>query len=240
MDRDISIDAYTQLADEYARLAPTKPHNAHYDRPATLRLVGDVRGLDVLDCGTGTGEYAAALIELGATVTGIDNCQAMLAHAARRAPAAKLIRASLDEPLPLPEGSFDAIVAGLVLDYVRDWDALFDEFRRVTRPGARVVFSVEHPASRWRMRAAKSYHATERQVIPWRGFGAETVQMVSWRRPLHAMLTPPLRAGFRLEQLLEPLPTDAMRLSDPAHHAELMREPGFMCLRLMRDTPALL
>lgn len=234
MERDISIPAYTELADAYASMAPTKPHNAYYDRPATLGLLGDVRGLRVLDCGTGTGEYAAALIERGAMVTGMDNCPAMLAHAARRAPAARLIEASLDGPLPFDDASFDAVVGGLVFDYVRDWDRLFDELRRVTRPAARVVFSVEHPASRWRLKTQTSYHEVERQTIPWRGFGGGTVEMISWRRPLQSMLMPPIRAGFRLDELLEPMPVALMRDVDPEHDAELRREPGFLCLRFIR------
>lgn len=230
MNRDISVEAYTQLADRHAVLAPTKAHNAYYDRPATLGLLGAVAGLQVLDCGTGTGEYALALAGQGAHVTGLDNCPAMLLHARTRVPQALLLCASLDSPLPFEHGRFDAIVGGLVFDYVRDWDPLFAELYRVLRPGGRLVFSIEHPASEFRLRVQSAYHAVERQVLPWRGFGP-TVEMVSWRRPLQDVLRPPLRAGFVLDDVLEPLPTEQMRHSDPRHFAELHREPGFLCLR---------
>ncbi|MBC7926471.1 MAG: class I SAM-dependent methyltransferase [Bryobacteraceae bacterium] len=230
MSRDISVEAYTQLADRYAVLAPTKAHNAYYDRPATLGLLGHVVGLEVLDCGTGTGEYAAALAGKGARVTGLDNCPAMLLHARNRVPRALFLCASLDGPLPFQDGRFDAIAGGLVFDYVRHWDPMFVELYRVLRPGGWLVFSIEHPASAFRLRVQEAYHAVERQMLPWRGFGTR-VNMVSWRRPLQDVLRPPLGAGFVLDEVLEPLPTEEMRHSDPRHFAELHREPGFLCLR---------
>lgn len=41
--------AYASFAQRYADIAPTKAHNALYERPATLALLGD--GLTVLDAG---------------------------------------------------------------------------------------------------------------------------------------------------------------------------------------------
>jgi ubiquinone/menaquinone biosynthesis C-methylase UbiE len=238
MTHDISIEAYTQLADAYAAQAPTKAHNAYYDRPATLGLLGEVAGLAVLDCGTGTGEYAAAFARAGAKVTGLDNCQAMLAHARHRVPAASFVHASLDNPLPFGNECFDVVAGGLVFDYVRQWNPMFRELYRIMRPNGRLVFSIEHPASSLRLRVQDAYHAVERQTLRWRGFGT-SVEMVSWRRPLQEVLRPPLRAGFVLDEILEPLPTEEMRRSDPRHFAELHREPGFLCLRYLKNAGAL-
>ena len=41
----VSREAYDKLASSYSARAPTKPHNAYYERPATLSLLGDVRGV---------------------------------------------------------------------------------------------------------------------------------------------------------------------------------------------------
>jgi ubiquinone/menaquinone biosynthesis C-methylase UbiE len=51
-------DAYEELADSYASLTDTKPHDAYYERPATKSLIGDVSGKTVLDAGCGPGAYA--------------------------------------------------------------------------------------------------------------------------------------------------------------------------------------
>ncbi|MEO1087257.1 MAG: methyltransferase domain-containing protein, partial [Acidobacteriota bacterium] len=63
---------YQRLADAYAAKIDTKPHNAYYERPATLSLIGDVDGLRVLDAGCGPGVYAQALSAAGARVTACD------------------------------------------------------------------------------------------------------------------------------------------------------------------------
>jgi hypothetical protein len=49
------------------------------------------------------------------------------------------------------------------------------------------------------------------------------------------MINPLLRAGFRLDMLLEPLPTDTFREADPERYARLMEQPGFLCVRALRD-----
>lgn len=59
--------------------------------------------------------------------------------------------------------------------------------------------------------------------------------MPSYRRPLSAVINPLLRAGFTLEQILEPLPTAEFAERDPEHYAELMREPGFLCIHAVKN-----
>jgi ubiquinone/menaquinone biosynthesis C-methylase UbiE len=54
------------------------------------------------------------------------------------------------------DGSFDLIVASLVMHYVRDWHAVLGEFRRVLKPDGAVVFSTHHPAMDWQLHAAGS------------------------------------------------------------------------------------
>jgi len=68
----VAREAYEKLADSYAARAPTKPHNAYYERPATLSLLGEVAGKRVLDAGCGPGIYAEELVARGAEVVGFD------------------------------------------------------------------------------------------------------------------------------------------------------------------------
>lgn len=55
-------DMYDALAEAYAARADTKPHNAYYERPATLSLLPDVVGKRVLDAGCGPGIYTEWLV----------------------------------------------------------------------------------------------------------------------------------------------------------------------------------
>lgn len=49
MSKEKIKQAYEVLADSYNALIDDKPHNAYYDRPNTLNLVGEVEGKTVLD-----------------------------------------------------------------------------------------------------------------------------------------------------------------------------------------------
>ena len=55
--------------------------------------------------------------------------------------------------------------------------------------------------------------------------------MPSFRRPLNELLNPLLEAGFQIEKIIEPLPTDEFKQADPKHYEELSRFPAFLCLK---------
>jgi hypothetical protein len=48
------------------------------------------------------------------------------------------------------------------------------------------------------------------------------------------VINPLVKAGFILEQILEPLPTEEFSLVDPDDYEELIRSPGFMCVRAVK------
>jgi SAM-dependent methyltransferase len=83
-DPPISRRSYEELAEAYAAKIDTKPHNAYYERPATLSLLPEVRGLRVLDAGCGPGVYAEWMTNRGARVVAVDASPKMLALARAR------------------------------------------------------------------------------------------------------------------------------------------------------------
>jgi SAM-dependent methyltransferase len=101
-------------------------------------------GSSVLDAGCGTGRHSAFLADNGHDVLGIDSSPEMLALAAAKVPTARLVLAEL-ERIPLPDGSVDAAVCGLVLSHARDIRPAVAELARVLRPGGRLVVSNPHP-----------------------------------------------------------------------------------------------
>lgn len=227
-----ALDAYEALADAYAAKIDTKPHNAYCERPATLALLPDVHGLRVLDAGCGPGVYAEWLTQRGASVVALDASPKMVAHAkARLGPDADVRVHDLAQPLTfLDDASVDLVLSPLVLDYVEDWAAPFAEFFRVLRPGGTFVCSVSHPFTDATYFRTENYFATEPAGSVWKGFGPH-VYVPTYRRPLAAVLGPLLDAGFRLDRIVEPLPTEAFRAADPRHHEELSKAPAFLCLR---------
>lgn len=233
-DKPIALDAYETLADRYAARITTKPYNAYYERPAILPLVPEnVNGLHVLDAGCGTGLNTQWFLERGAKVVGVDASPAMLRHGqARTGRRADLHLHDLRQPLTfLDDGTFDLVFSSLVVHYIEDWAALFAEFRRVLRPGGLFIFSTGHPFEEFRMFEDAQYFETELRSWPWRSFGGEPVVMPFYRRPLSAMTETLWQAGFVIERLIEPLPTEDFKNADPEGYARLNQFPAFMCIR---------
>lgn len=202
------LNDYDRIAEGYAAENETSVPNAYYERPAMLELAGDVTGRRILDAGCGSGPLFSALRDRGAIVTGIDMSAGMLELARQRLGAdADLRVADLAGPLPFPDGSFDDVVASLVLHYLEDWGPTLAELRRVLRPGGRLLVSVDHPFVIPLMRAMAggkpSYFGVRNRTEEWT-MGGQTAQMSFWDRPLHVMTEAFTAAGFRISVISEP------------------------------------
>ena len=92
------------------------------EEPHVARLLGDVRGLSVLDVGCGTGRHAVRLAQQGARVTGVDFSAGMLGKARQKPGAERVtfVEHNITEPLPFAPASFDRVLSCLVLDHVPD------------------------------------------------------------------------------------------------------------------------
>jgi len=105
---------------------------------ALLDKVRWLTGERVLDVGCAHGEYMAALIRRGARLTGIDVAVELLGKARATGGA---VAAAAGDALPFADASFDTILCHKTLYLIESPQRLIGEFRRVLRPGGRVVFS---------------------------------------------------------------------------------------------------
>ena len=97
------------------------------------------RGKRVLDLGCRSGALTRQLLD-GNSVVGLDVDAAALEKAA--ALGIETVQADVEEPLPLEDASFEAVVVGELFEHLRFPDALVAEIRRVLRPGGVLVGSV--------------------------------------------------------------------------------------------------
>jgi SAM-dependent methyltransferase len=96
-------------------------------------------GRRVLDLGCRSGALTRHFVE-GNEVVGLDVDRAALAKAAEL--GIEPVEGDVEEPLPFEDASFDAVVAGELLEHLRFPDALVAEARRVLRSGGAFVGSV--------------------------------------------------------------------------------------------------
>jgi arsenite methyltransferase len=117
-----------------------------HQRRAVLELLDPQAGEDVLGIGSGPGYLACEIAQrVGprGAVHGVDPSESMLATAARRTAGEHAAPVSFGKgdamALPFPDGSFDAVTATQVYEYVADMPAALTEARRVLRPGGRLL-----------------------------------------------------------------------------------------------------
>jgi SAM-dependent methyltransferase len=222
---------YADIADRYAAVVDTKPYNAYYERPATLSVLPPLAGVRVLDAGCGSGWYAEHLVGQGAVVTAFDaEPRFVELTRARVGDRARVLQADLAQPLDFaPDASFDLVLCPLALHYVEDWGAVLAELARVLRPGGLLVFSTHHPFMDWKLFQTPDYFATELLEDDW---SIGTVRF--YRRPLTAMADALAGAGFVIERLVEPRPTEEFRRADPEGYEKLLRNPWFLLIRARR------
>jgi demethylmenaquinone methyltransferase/2-methoxy-6-polyprenyl-1,4-benzoquinol methylase len=171
-----------------------------------------------LDVGTGTGDFALALLARSpgsAMVTGVDISSGMVEIAERRAakagvgPRYERLIASV-ESLPFADGTFDIAMAGFVIRNVGDIPRGLREMRRVLRPGGRAVILDLH---------------TPRNPVVRRLYRA------------YSVLSPRLAAALGGDpEAYRYLPRSIEAFYDPEALASLLRNAGFSRVRFERLT----
>ncbi len=130
------------LAEDYDRLRPVDEN--WWELVDLLLSEGDLAGRRVLDVGCGTGRLAAALVERGARVWGVDPSEEMLALARAAGGGRVGFKLGHAEALPFKDGWFERAVLRLVVHLV-DRPRALAELVRVLQPGGRAVIATFTP-----------------------------------------------------------------------------------------------
>ena len=108
-------------------------------------------GIRALDVGCGGGSYAIENHLRHGTPATLCDYSTELLELARQQVASANVPGSAEfaecsaESLPFPDGNFDFIQCMEVLEHLHHPEKALAEFRRVARPGARLVLTVPHP-----------------------------------------------------------------------------------------------
>lgn len=113
-----------------------------------LRLLGDIRGKDVLELGCGSAGWSIALAREGARVVGLDLSPLRLRQAQARMNRARvsfrLVEASADR-IPFPARTFDVVLSDYGATTFADPYRTIPEVARVLRKGGILVFAHHSP-----------------------------------------------------------------------------------------------
>ena len=109
-----------------------------FAREAILDALALGSGDRLLEIGSGGGLLLRDALRTGASATGIDHSEEMVALARERAPDADVVLGRAED-LPFPDGSFTAFAMSIVFTFFADPARVLGECRRAASPGARLA-----------------------------------------------------------------------------------------------------
>jgi SAM-dependent methyltransferase len=128
------------ISDTWERGDPYERYVGRWSRrvaPRFLAWLALPSGLRWLDVGCGTGALCAAVADqcAPALLAGVDPSEGFLKTARRNLAGKADLRGGGAAAIPFEEHAFDAVVSGLVLNFLPDGRAALGEMARVARPG---------------------------------------------------------------------------------------------------------
>lgn len=144
VEASLTPDAALRVSEDTFARYERPPADTPFPLEYSYHLLGDVRGLRIVDFGCGSGANAVQLANRGAHVWAVDISEDLVRLAVRRmavsgrASGAQFVVGSAHD-LPFPDASID-IVFGIAILHHLDLALVSREVWRVLRPGGRAIF----------------------------------------------------------------------------------------------------
>jgi len=191
-----------------------------------LRLLGDIKGKDVLEIGCGGGQNIIVLAKWGARAVGLDISEKQIEYArylARKEGVdVKFYVGNMEDLSIFESESFDIVLSCFAIGYVRNIFATFREVYRVLRHYGIFVFCDVHPIVRRgrilrygkkRIWGIFNYFNRKGQKWRWNIDGA-VAYFCDYHRTLQDYFDLLICSGFVVERILEPEPYPLDKMSD--------------------------
>lgn len=216
--------------------------NNLFEKPVLYSLLPDLAGKTVLNLGCGFGENCIRYVDKGAKrVVGVDISEKMLAVAESENShkSIKYLKMPMEDIGELRE-RFDVVVSSLAIQYVEDYQGLVNNIYNLLNDGGVLVFSQEHPintcfssGSRWTKdeNGKKLYANVEYYSVDGSRESTWFVDGVKkYHRTLSTVINTLIGSGFRIDKIIEPVPTPELLREHPEYD-DLLHKPDFLLVR---------
>jgi len=235
--------AYNAMAEKYHKIRTKKGeigkfYNEMLEMPATLELLGDVKGKKILDWGCGSGIYAKLLTKKDAKVKGFDISEEMIKIAKKNNPKLDL-RVGSGTKIPFKE-KFDIVVASLAIHYLEDWNKVFREVRRVLKKGGYFIFSIGNPFThtckrkkvgnkKLRVLGIKSYFKDHKLSATWKLPKGKKAVIITYVKTYEEIINIILKNKFEISGYKDTYPLKKAKRLFPKEY-EINTKYPFFCV----------
>jgi ubiquinone/menaquinone biosynthesis C-methylase UbiE len=232
-------------------------YREHYNNPAFLEFVGALTDQTVLDAGCGEGYNTRIFARRGARMTGVDISPRMIELARkeeRRHPIGiRYEVASYTALAVFADACFDAVVSTMALMDGPDFPAAMRQFHRVLKTGGMLAFSILHPCfvtkgfdwlqdKQGKLRlSVGDYFNDGAWVETWRFSSAREhvadatpFAVPRFDRTLSYYINSVIEAGFVLQRIAEPQPTEEACTRHPNLRAWRDNAPTFLYVMALK------
>ncbi|WP_029270578.1 class I SAM-dependent methyltransferase [Virgibacillus alimentarius] len=242
-----AIKRWDRYAETYSAAHNEKGdiHKEIFLNPTLLSLMGTVKNKKVLDAGCGEGYFSRILAKSEANVTAIDYSEKMLEIAKERTPIDLRIdykHGSCEDLNFLEDNSFDLIVSNMVIQDFANYEKAFQEMYRLLVNGGYFIFSILHPCfvtpeSGWeKTKDGEKLHWNVDKYF-YEGVYEQRLgdkeKKLLFHRTLTSYVNNVIKAGFILEGLVEPKPSED-KLSKYPSFEEDFRCADFIVFKLRK------
>jgi len=182
-----------------------------------LKLLGDVKGLKVLELGAGACNVGIALAKQGAIVTCLDGSKEQLEFGKKNAEQHNVeietVHADFHDLDQFDPDAYDLVISICALQYAEDIKHIFSEVHRMLKSNGRFVFSTDHPM----MKAVeahflypndenlhKEYHY--KGAEEWKWNDEDDYTFTTYRRPVSDFLNTLTGAGLKIKKVIDLYP----------------------------------
>lgn len=235
-DNETFFEGYKKIRDNKVNA------NNLFEIPALFSLMPELKGKRVLDLGCGFGEHCKQFVDCGAEkVVGIDISEKMLAVAMEENgdPKIQYINMPMEELAQIKE-KFDVVISSLAFHYVEDFAGVIEKVYNLLDANGIFIFSQENPlctchsgGDRW-----TRDDSGNKLYFNLANYGVEGERESVWfvdnvkkyHRTFSTVINTLIEAGFSIEKMIEPLPTNELLEKYP-DYKDLFHKPDFLLIK---------
>jgi ubiquinone/menaquinone biosynthesis C-methylase UbiE len=207
---------------------------------SNLKLLGNVKGRNVLEIGCGGGQNSIVLSKWGANSTGLDISEAQIEYAQKLSRKmgvnVRFLVGNMEDLSTFHNESFEIVLSSFALEYGDSILRTFQEVYRVLRKAGLFVFAVVHPIigrgrplrfGKRRVWAVTNYFDRRKRSWKWKiedGIAEFCGRQVTLQDYFDLLV----KAGFAVERILEPEPYLIDKMSEAERRKIPYFDPSFL------------